>query len=587
GGVTRILPEVEAKTQGIAMDTGGRQTVLVTKVFPLKNESATQLLNVVRPLISVNNSVSVYAPTNTLIITDYADNLRKVEALINSLDAEQDNMGLQVIRLQHATANEVAATLVKMFPDQIAAGAAVGGEGRDRLSVVADSRLNAVMLRSDNPQRLKRAIQLLGQLDVPLAGMGSLHVIALKHADAQQLAQTLRRAIGAENQAAPVSGNALSANANSANSMNISGNANALSGLAQPAGMSLPSSSSGNTSPITITADSSNNALIISAPETVVRNLRGIIEALDKRRSQVFIEALVVELSADKAAEFGMQWQALSGLNAGGVRYLGGTSVVNPNAVASTPANLIQAAGTIAASGGLNVGAVREIALPGIGTVYSLAALARALENKVSANVLSVPTLLTLDNEEAKFASGQNVPFVTGQYATSSGSNAVNPFQTIERKDVGLTIKVKPLITDGDVVRLGIYQEVSSISDASTAQTGFITNKRALESNVLVDDGQVVVLGGLLQESLSNGEDKVPLLGDIPLLGNLFKYEQRKKQKTNLLVFLRPTIVRSAAQLADLSKARYERLQQEQTGAEPPPAWFWPETTSPSLPFKK
>jgi general secretion pathway protein D len=597
GGITRILPEIEAKTYAVPGQGGSSAatagTVLTTRVFVLQNESAPQMLNVIRPLVAPNNSIVAYAPSNALIVTDYADNLRRIEDLINVLDrAEKPASGEpQVSVLKNANATDVAQLLRNVFTD------AAGAEARDRVIIAADTRLNAVLLRSDNPARLARAQQMIYQLDQPQAansGTGTVNIIRLRHADAIDLALTLRRVLGAEGPASAAPANpqpnlssllsqttqnsAIPAAQNALNSGQISQN---------PAPVSAPVAFTAGGA--TIFADAANNTLIVNAPDLVMRNLRAVIEQLDVRRAQVFIEALIVEMSAEKAAEFGVQWQALSGLNNGDIRYLGGTNVANPATIGASSGNVLNLAGALGQSTtgnrGLSLGALREITIPGIGTVYSLAALAKALEKDAKANILSVPTLMTLDNHEAKFSSGQNLPFLTGQY-TVSGTGSGTPFQTIERRDVGLTLRVKPQITEGGAIRLAIYQEVSSVLDlGATTGTGPITNKRFIDTTVMADDGSVVALGGLLQDSFTDGEDKVPLLGDVPVLGNLFKYDNRKRSKTSLMLFLRPTILRSANDTARHGADRYDQLLNDPAKPKIEPTWFWPDASAPNPQF--
>jgi general secretion pathway protein D len=295
----------------------------------------------------------------------------------------------------------------------------------------------------------------------------------------------------------------------------------------------------------------------------------------------VYVEALIVEVAADKAAELGIQWQALSGYNTTQTRVVGGTNF----APRGTGQNIIDVAvnpGTVAP--GLNIGVMRgTVNIPGLGTIANLGFLARALETQVNANILSTPALMTLDNEEARIIVGQNIPFVTGSYATTGGVNTVTPFQTVERRDVGLVLRVRPQITEGGTVRLAIYQEVSRVQDASTA-SGIILSKRALESTVIVDDSQVIVLGGLIEDRMTDGADKVPGLGDVPLAGQLFRYDARKREKTNLLVFLRPTVVRSMADGREITSERYDYLLGEQLRLAPAPVPFWQDPTQPELP---
>ena len=306
-----------------------------------------------------------------------------------------------------------------------------------------------------------------------------------------------------------------------------------------------------------IQADPATNSLIITAPEPLYRNIRAIVDKLDTRRAQVVIESLIVEVTADKAAEFGIQWQALGGIDNSGTSVIGGTNFgVGGN-------NIINAAQNIGSLGqGLNLGVVRgRINIPGIGEVLNLAFLARALATSADANILSTPTIQTLDNEEAKFLVGQNIPLITGSFASTGGAGAVNPFQTFERRDIGLQLRVKPQISEGGVVRLAIYQELSSIQNTLTAaQGGIITNKRSFESSVLVEDGNIVVLGGLIEDRTDNSKSSVPVLGDIPFVGGLFRYENRGRRKTNLLVFLRPYVVRDESTSSSLALDRYDYI---------------------------
>ena len=332
----------------------------------------------------------------------------------------------------------------------------------------------------------------------------------------------------------------------------------------------------------TVQADTANNALIVMAPEPIYNNIRAIVEKLDVRRAQIYVEALVVEVTADKAAEFGVQWQYLQGLNnsdrnnaIGGTNFGARGSGTNIIDVATNPLN---------AATGLNLGVIRgSINIPGFGQITNLALLVRALATDNNANILSTPNLLTLDNEEARIIVGQNVPFITGQYAQTGTNTTVTPFQTIERRDVGLTLRVRPQITEGGTVRLTIYEEVSRVDD-KTNPAGIITNKRSLESTVLVDDGQIVVLGGLIQDSQTDGSDKVPFLGDIPFAGALFRYDTRVRSKTNLMVFLRPTIVRNTTTSNSLTADRYEYIIDEQRRLQPEPRVLLPDMPNPRLP---
>jgi general secretion pathway protein D len=293
------------------------------------------------------------------------------------------------------------------------------------------------------------------------------------------------------------------------------------------------------------------------------------------------VEALIAEITADKAAEFGIQWQNLSGASGSGTsaRAFGGTNF------GGAGQNILGIAANPATAGrGLNIGVVKGlVSIPGVGEILNLGLLVRALEANDNANILSTPTLLTLDNEEARIVIGQNVPFVTGQYALSGAATTPTPFQTVERRDVGLTLRVRPQISEGGTVRLQIYQEVSSVQDSSNP-AGVITNKRAVESMVLVDDGQIVVIGGLIQDSVRDNVEKVPFLGDLPLLGALFTYNKRQRTKTNLMVFLRPTVLRDAQRAESLTSSRYDYILGEQYKAASPHSPPLPDMEAPALP---
>ncbi len=526
GGVTKILPEADAKlyVSGINEPRGGSGEKLVTRVYVLKYESAAQLVPVLRPLIAPNNIVVAYPNSNTLVVTDYASNLLRIEQIVNAIDQPGRGAPL-VIPVKRASAIELAQTINRLLQD----GSAVATGGTDssqRFVLLADSRTNSLLLRTDNQERIDRVRKLVGQLDIETATLGNIHVVYLKNAEAVKLAQTLRSVLSGDTSAAAAAGAATIPGA--------------------PASVSASPAGGGGI----IQADAATNALIITAPSNIYNNLRAVIDMLDVRRAQVFVEALIVELTADKAAEFGVQWQG-GGVNSNGDIVAGGTNFggagTNIIGIGTSIKAGIPAIGT-----GLNVGMLRG---------SSLGVLARALQTDANANILSTPNLMMLDNEEAKIIIGQNVPFITG---TQLGSAAnPNPFQTIERRDVGLTLKIKPQISEGGTVKMVIFQEVSSVQDLSNP-AGVITNKRSLDTTVLVDDGQTLVLGGLIQDQVSHGEFKVPLLGDIPLIGWLFRYETRKSTKTNLMIFIRPTVLRNARASVGLTQDRYDHLRELQ-----------------------
>ncbi|NIC42238.1 type II secretion system secretin GspD [Aquabacterium sp. A08] len=579
-GLYKVVPEADAKLQSATViddNAPARGQQIVTQVFRLTHENAANLVPVLRPLISPNNTITVNPGTNALVVTDYADNLRRLGRLVAAMDVAQAT-DVEVIPLRHALAHDLAPLLLRLIEGEGAAGgapgaapgAATGGNGF-RTVLLADPRSNSLILRAANPARVALVRSLADQLDRPSSdrASGNIHVVYLKNADATQLAATLRAALAAEQGGSSGAAPGASANAPRA---------------AAPDGAASPAGGAGTAAtPATggqIQADPATNALIISAPEPQYRQLRAVIDQLDTRRAQVYVESLIAEVNADKASEFGIQWQGALGRAGDSVIGLLGT---NFGAGGSNIINLAtQNAGAgLAPSAGLNIGLAQRT-----NGVYVLGALARFLEQSGEGNILSTPNLLTLDNEEAKIVIGQNVPFVTGQYTNNnSNSGSVNPFQTIERKDVGLTLRVKPQISENGTVKMAIFQEVSSVLASSVdSPSGLITNKRSIESSVLVDDGAVVVLGGLLQDEYGGNQEKVPGLGDVPLFGNLFKSEKRSRKKTNLMVFLRPVVLRDPQQSATLTLDRYELMRAAQTGQQPQPSVVHSVNDAPALP---
>jgi general secretion pathway protein D len=556
GGFVKVVPEADAKTHSVPFSKARNQLHgerLVTHVFHIKNESATQLLTVVRPLVSPNNSVAAYGNNNTLIITDYADNVARIAKIIDALDVPQGD--IVVIQLKHTSAQDLAPVISKLLGDS-AGNAQQVTDSSQRVTVAADNRLNALLVRSDNPSRINSIRQLVANMDQPDAA-GNIHVIYLKNADATKVAQTLRGVLSGDSRG--------SASTTSASNGTVPGQT-------QP----MSTTSSGTAGGELVQADRSTNSLIITAPEAIYNNLRGVVDQLDRRRAQVYVEALIAEVTTDNATEFGIQFQN-SNVGGNGAAVFGGTNF------ASGGSNLLGlAASPLGASKGLNLAVAKGTISVGGTTILNLAMLARFMESQTNTNILSTPNLLMLDNEEAKIVVGQNVPFVTGQYATTGGgTNVANPFQTIERKDVGLTLKVKPQISEGGALILQIFQESSSVVATSLNNTsGPTTNKRSIETTAVVDDGEIIVLGGLVQDSYTGGADKVPLLGDIPVLGQLFRYDTRSRAKTNLFVFLKPTILRDGIGHQAMTTDRYLYiLDQQRTqgslgkpASEPPPA---------------
>jgi len=582
GKFAKVVPESDAKLQSGRVDAGGagaRGDQIVTQVFRLNYESAANLVPVLRPLISPNNTISAYDANNTLVITDYADNLRRIGRIIATVDVP-GAVDLEIIPLKYATAIDMATLVTRLLEDGRAQGAPAG----QRVTLLADQRTNSLLLRAASRLRAEQAKSLVARLDQPTQGNGNVNIVYLKNAEATKLAQLLRSILTADTSQIQSASStpSLSSNTTTGSSgSTTSGSTLTAGSAASPilGGSTTNTSASGSGGGM-IQADPATNSLIITAPEPVYRNIRDIIEKLDVRRAQVFIETLIVEVTSDTAAQFGVQW-----LNLGGVGNTSGTSVIGGQVFNNAGTSIVGAAQNLSTiSSGLNIGVVRgTITLPGIGEVTNLGFLARALESTGNANILSTPNIMTLDNEEAKAVVGQNVPFVTGTYTNTSGnSSTVNPFQTVERKDVGITLKVKPQVSEGGAVRMQIYQEVSSVADSSLS-AGLITNKRSLETNVIVDDGQIIVLGGLVEDKASNGIDKVPLLGDIPVVGSLFRSEKRQRTKTNLMVFLRPYVIRDGSASSSIVMDRYDYMRAVGHENAPKDHWLLPNMQTPDL----
>jgi general secretion pathway protein D len=559
GNVVRIVPEADAKLY--PSPTGGRHEPravagdrIETRIFTLRHQAADQLVPILRPLIAPNNTVTAHPGNNTLVITDYANNMPRLARIIDSID-QPDSSEPVVIPLQYASAIDVVATVNRLFAE---GGAAVPGS-TPQFTIVADMRSNSLLARMSDPSRLSQLRRFVAMLDTPGNAGGNIHVVYLRNADAVKLAATLRAVYSGD------AGGYSDEPAGAVLGAGVTPDAGRTEAVAGTAGI--------------IQADAATNSIIITAPDATYNNLRAVLEKLDVRRAQVYVEALIAEITADNAAAFGVQWQNLGGLDEDGTQVFGGT---NFGGVGQNIIGISQNPGT--AGPGLNIGIINgRVDIPGIGEILNLGLLVRALETDAGANILSTPTLLTLDNEEASIVIGQNVPFITGQYALSGGATTPTPFQTIERHDVGLTLRIKPQISEGGTVRLQIYQEVSSIRD-QTNPAGVITNKRAVTSTVLVEDGQIVVIGGLIQDAVTDGESRVPVLGAIPGLGALFRTRSRGHSKTNLMIFLRVTLVRDAERADAYTGDRYDYILGEQDRSRPPHSVVLGDVEPPRLP---
>jgi general secretion pathway protein D len=572
-GIVKILPAADAKFEApVAAGARAAGDRVQTQVFTLKYESAAQLVPVLRPLIAPYNTVTAYAANNTLVVTDYAGNLARIARIIEAIDQPSGPEPV-VIPLQHASAVDVAQTVGRLFTE----GPQGPGAAAPQMTVVADARSNSLVARSDDSLRLARLRGLVAVLDAPTSAVGNIHVVYLKNAEAVKVAETLRAIyLGDTGASVSVSRASTSAAPEPPPPPTTAG--------ASPMNTSFSQfSKAQSTTPLTpgiVQADPATNAIIINAPDAIFNSLRAALEKLDVRRAQVYVEALIAEISSDKAAEFGIQWQYLgsAGATDSTSRAFGGTNF------GGTGQNVLGISQNPASAGpGLNIGVIRgRVTIPGVGEIANIAALVRALESDTNTNILSTPRLLTLDNEEARIVIGQNLPILTGQYALTGSATTPTPFQTIERQDVGLTLRIKPQISEGGTVRLQLYEEVSSV--ASETAAGPVTNKRAVQSTILVDDGEIVAIGGLLQDSLIDGEQKVPVLGDIPLLGGLFRYNTRSHVKTNLMLFLRPVVLRDSPSASSIAAERYKYFAGEQNAFEPAQIPGLPDLGRPTLP---
>lgn len=542
GSMIKIVPEAVAQQDGSGGLNGTHQhetDELVTQIVPVKHVSATELVPILRPLMPQGAQLIAHPASNSLVISDRAGNVERMISIIQRIDTVSDS-GVDVIPLQHASASEVARILGQLSDTK-------GVDAADAPRVFADDRTNSILLSGGKSGRL-RLRALIAHLDTPIADGGETQVVYLNYANAKDLVPIL------EGVAATLTGDT-PPNAKAA------------------AGGTTGSTASSGASTATIQAHEGDNALVISAPPAVFRSLQAVIRQLDIRRAQVLIEAVIAEVSDETANELGIQWQVPLGDKS---HVLGGT-----NFTGNTPGNnIFNVTGGLNASGGpavsvgngLNLGYLDTVTLNGK-QLLSLGGLLSALRSNGKNNILSTPSIMTLDNQEAMIKVAQEVPFVTGSYTTNTGGNSGsngnttgigNPFQTIQRKDVGLTLTVTPHINSGDTVRLDIHQEVSNLLPPVQGAVDLVTNKREIKTTVMVKDDSLLVLGGLISDNVKDSVQKVPALGDIPLIGNLFRYRSNDHTKQDLMVFLHPKILRDAASEAQVSGEKYNFLRTEQ-----------------------
>lgn len=531
GGVVRVIQAKDARSSPVGVSDGdpGKTTdEYVTQVIRLENISAAKLIPVLRPLVPQQAHMAAYAPSNAIIISDVSANIDRIRGIIERMDRSAVQQ-TDIVKLRYAVAEDVVRMLDQLSKSEAKATGATDPE----VLLVADPRTNSVLINGDELERA-RLRTLVSHLDTPLEQSGNVKVVYLEYADAKETAEVLTK---------------------------VMKNISQLEGDAKKAGTAQNS---------TIEADEGTNALIITAATDEMAALEAVIQRLDIRRAQVLVEAIIVELNTTDGQDLGLQW-----LFAQKDGFYGGNITANDDRAARIGSAVLPAddndvdtnddfdigslAGALATTSGLNLG------WGVLDDDFSMTVILNAIKSKTNANILSTPSLLTLDNQEAFITVGENVPFITGSF-TNTGANggATNPFQTIERENVGITLKVTPQINEGDSVVLEIEQEVSSVNQGGVVASDIVTQERKIQTKVLASDGRVVVLGGLIKDDVQVAEQRVPILGDIPLLGRLFRSDSESVTKNNLLVFIRSTIIRDDAQLDGATAMKYRHIRQEQ-----------------------
>jgi len=570
GPVIKVVAEAAAKQQAPAVIVKGGKIGhgdgFVTQVYPLQYESANQLSQVLRPLLSHNSVISAYKAGNVLVISDYAENVARINQMISSID-HAPNSDVVAIPVKYASLEDVASNVARLVPEVVLKGTAAPvavAEGIKRVMLVVDNRSSQLLVSSESPAYIEKIRHIVELLDKPGSSGSSMHVIYLRNAEAARLAGTLRGILTGQDSggstSSGLSGGSTSSSTTSSSSTTTSSNtaaSSATSSSTNEANTATNVKIDGVT--VMVQADSVTNSLIVTAPDKIFNDIRNIVEKLDVRRAQVYIEAMIAEINVTKSGAAGIQW--------GGYGSNGNITAGMLSSISTSSSNELSTLGSsyLAASGILGTtSSSSSLSLPsGFNAVVaagSFGAMVSALQASTDANVLSTPTLQTLDNEEARIVVGNNIPIKTGTTISSSST-----YSSVEREDIGIKLKVKPQISEGGAITLTVAQEVSDIdSTIDTDDQGIATKIRSIETKVLVDDGQIVVLGGLIQDDLSNAENKVPLLGDIPLIGSLFRYRSRSHSKTNLMVFLHPIILRDAKDIQALANDRYRYIRQVQ-----------------------
>jgi general secretion pathway protein D len=518
GDVIKVLPSASARQYpGLTNTDGAGADDIVTQVVKVHNINAAQLVPILRPLIPQYGHLAAHQGSNMLIISDRAGNVQRILSIIRRIDLSNDD-DVEIVPLEHASATEIVRVLTALTQSPRADGAPVS------INLVADARTNSVLIGGDKSERL-RLRALIAHLDTPLEHGGDTQVRYLRYADAEDLATKLQQHFSNQQTATAVAS-------------------------------TVATGGAGNE--VSVWADPQNNAIVISAPPKKMRELMLIVDKLDIRRAQVLVEAMIVEVTSDKISELGVTWAITD------------PSGNSPLAVTNFPsfgAGVAQVAGALGGGGvPADAGALLgEGGTIGVGRIsdtgVSFAAILRALQANADTNIISTPTLVTLDNEEASINVGQEVPFVTGSFSnTGSAGGAINPFQTIQREQVGVKLVITPQINEGNALLLKISQEISSIAASAEGAVDIVTNERIIETTVIVEDGGILVLGGLIEDVLRESEQRVPILGSIPFLGALFRSRTTDKVKTNLMIFIRPTILRDAVQTAMVTNAKYNYI---------------------------
>ncbi|MGC1388481.1 MAG: type II secretion system secretin GspD, partial [Steroidobacteraceae bacterium] len=577
GKVIKIIPNTDARqlpSIDLPNDVSSTSDEIVTQIITMKNISAAQLVPLLRPLIPQQGHLAAYPSGNMLIISDRASNVSRIMKIIERMDESGDEP-IDVVQLHNASATEMVRTINQL--NQGTGGAEAGAP----IKIVADERTNSVLISGEKSLKLK-AKALVLSLDTPRAGSaGDTEVRYLLYADAEKLADKLKGQASATAKAQAGPGPA-----------------------AGPAAGGGGGSSNVDSS-VTIWADVPTNSLIMTAPPKIMKNLMAVIDKLDIRRAQVEVEALIVEVAVNKSANIGVQWLLDGGTNLGyGVSNLpgaAGTSIVNlaaaaANVLSGNVSNTVTGVNTSGATSSLTTGTSVASLIPNGGTfalgTYNsstgkgFAALIQALRSDGTSNIISTPRVITMNNEEAEVKVTQEIPLVTGQYTSSTAAvnGTTSPFQTIQREEVGTILKVTPHISEGNTIQLKVEQEDSSPGAKLANSADISTNKRSIKTTILIEDGGIIVLGGLMQDTVTEAEDRIPVLGAIPLLGNLFRSRSGSRQKSNLLVFLRPKILRDQPATEAVSTEKYNEIRKEQSDLHKGKIWLLPGEKQPSVP---